>query len=64
MTEETTPDIKVLATMIFVDRHSSIEVAEFIVNLQSAIEGLSKNLALYREAYAELYHTKEVPTHD
>lgn len=48
-----TRDDRLFATKLFIENHSAAEIAEFLVNLQDAISGLSKNLEQYQAAYLQ-----------
>jgi len=36
---------------VFIQRHTIKEIAEFMVNLQDSVDGLSQNVHAYVEAY-------------
>jgi hypothetical protein len=46
---------KVIVMRVFIDRNTTGDIAEYLVNLQESVEGLSKNMQEYQKAYIALW---------
>lgn len=61
MSEEknTTREEKITAAKLFMELHSADEIAEFIINLNDAVDGLGKNNDSLREGYSILLSSRD-----